>query len=117
MDRELYRILDLDFRICKRNKHFQVSEEFKLLHRYFVDMHDSRNYFQLTPKIKVKRKDQLLLNLQYNNLLNGIYTYEDYLCYTEEFFTYVINYELTTGNCAPNFADNIQEIYQILNKF
>ena len=119
MDRELYRILDLDFRICKRNKNFRLSQEFIVLHNHFVATLDRKRYFTLTPRIRVKRFDQLLLNLQYNNLLHGynVYSYEDYCRYTEEFLTYMLNYELTTGNGNADFPENIQQIFAILNRY
>lgn len=120
MDRELYRVLDLDFRLSKLNKRFELSNQFEVLHDVFITMFgDESTYFELAPQIKAKRKDQLLLNLQYNNLLYGyqVYRYEDYLLYAEEFFTYFLNYEMTTHRCSPQFPTNIRKVFRILNQF
>lgn len=116
---DVYRILDLDFRISRYNKKFQLSNQFKALHNNFVRQHNPEHYFNLTENIDVKRNDQLLLNLQYNNLLLGyaIHPYENYCRYTEEFLVYFLNYEMTTGFCSPNFPQNIETIFNILNKY
>lgn len=118
MERALYKALDIDLRIGKLTKDFQLSEQFERTHDYYVQKHnDSRKHFNLEPNIEAKRKDQLLLNLQYNNLLlsHHVYEYKDYVNYTEEFFTYFLNYELTTGRCSPQFPQIIKNIFQILN--
>lgn len=119
MERELYRILDIDYRISKLNNHFELSHQFEWLHDNYIKIQDSRKYFELHPYIKVKRRDQLILNLQYNNLLYScnIYNFIDYCSYAEEFFTYFLNYELTTGRCSPQFPNIIKTIFNILNKY
>lgn len=119
MERELFKILDLELRIGKLNKKFELSDDFEWIHNNFILFYKQENYFNLTSNINVKRKDQLLLNLQYNNLIYGynIYNYTDYCKYVEEFFTYFLNYELTTGRCSPEFPKNVKKIFYILNKY
>lgn len=119
MEREIFRSLNTDLRLGKINKKFVLSEQFDWVHKQFVLSSNKETHFNLEPSITVKRKDQLLLNLQYNNLLYGynIYDYHDYCKYTEEFFTYFINYELTTGRVSPNFPKIIRNVFKILNKY
>lgn len=119
MEREMYKVLDMDMRISKINKHFQLSDQFIWMHDHFVENRSQDEYFSLGSNIKVERKDQLLLNLQYNNLLYGfnMYNYDIYYKYVEEFFTYFLNYEITTGRCNPQFPNIIKNIFQILNKY
>lgn len=117
MNQSLFQVLDNDFRQSKINRHFKVSEYFKLLHDKFVDRHDRIKYFTLTDVIDVERKDQLLLNLQYINLVYGnVYDYETFCLHLEEFLTNFLNYEMTTGNCSEHFVHNITVIYDKLNK-
>lgn len=119
MERELYKILDLDLRVGRLNKRFELSREFEKLHNDYIGFVDKKFYFNLEPNIKVNRKDQLLLNLQYNNLLYSynIHDYNDYCNYVEEFCTYFLNYEVITGYCSPKFTENIKNIFSILNKY
>lgn len=119
MELELYKTLDLDFRISKINKLFILSEEFILVHNTFVKTLNPDNYFTLETNINVKRRDQLLLNIQYNNLLYSlnVCTYEDYCKCAEEFFTYFLNYEIITRHGCPQFPNIIQNIFAVLNKF
>lgn len=119
MERNLFLSLDYDFRLSKLNKKFELSREFDYLHTQFCLLHNSEKYFKLEPRINVKRKDQLLLNLQYNNLLFGfpIYSYEYYCQCAEEFCTYFLNYEIVSGRCSPQFPENIRAIFLILNQY
>lgn len=115
----LYQCLELDLRNGELNKNFQLSTQFKEIHRNFIAAYDERKYFALSPDINVQRKDQLLLNLQYNNLLYSglIYCYDDYYRYVEEFLQYFLSYEMTTGRCSPQFIDNIEKIFNTLNMY
>lgn len=119
MERELYTIIKLDLKIGKINKKYILSKQFTSLHDKFVNLNNRNNYFYLNPDIKVKRKDQLILNIQYNNLFYGFYLYEykEYCRCAEEFFTYFLNYEIITGICSPDFPSNIKNIFSILNKY
>lgn len=116
---ELYRILDLNIRLSRLNKRFELLNEFKISHDKLVSGRNPRYYFNLSEQINVKRKDQLLLSLQYNKLLHSynLYSYEDYYRCTEEFFTYFLNYEMTTLYCSPSFPQIITSIFDILNKY
>lgn len=115
----MYKVLDIDMRIGKINKNFQLSDKFVWLHDEFVQKNKSEEYFTLDSNINVKMKDQLLLNIQYNNLLHGygIYNFDVYCKYTEEFFTYFLNYEIITNRCNPQFPIIIKNIFEILNKY
>lgn len=119
ISRQLYKALNLDLRFSRIEKKYFLSEEFEWLHKKFIETQDSRKFFKLEREIKVKRADQLLLNLQYNNLVNSyhIFSFQDYRNYMEEFFTYFLNYELTTGYCSPLFPNNIKEIFYIVNTY
>lgn len=119
MENELYKHLDLDLRIGKLNKNFQLSEQFINIHNVFVRSLDSKDYFDLNLEINVKRKDQLLLNLQYNNLIYSlnVYRYDDYLRYMEEFFTYFLNYEVVTRRGSPSFPQIVMNIFNIINRY
>lgn len=119
MEIELYKTLDLDLRISKLNKNFQLSDEFTNYHNIFVRTLNPANYFTLSSEINVNRKDQLLLNIQYNNLLYSlnVYRYDDYVRYAEEFFTYFLNYEITTRRGSPSFPVIVRSIFDILNRF
>lgn len=119
MDREMFKVLDVDMRISKLNKNFKLSDRFIWLHDNFVKNNKSEDYFVLNSNIKVERKDQLLLNIQYNNLLYGygVYNYDVYYKYAEEFFTYFLNYEIITNRCNPEFPTIIKNIFEILNKY
>lgn len=119
IERDLYIILNSNLKNCIANKHFELSKDFEILHNEYIKIYNSKKYFFLDTKIKVKRKDQLLLNLQYNNLIYtfNIHSYEDYCKHVEEFFTCFLNYELTTGRCSQDFPTLIKNIYNILNKY
>lgn len=119
MERELYKQLNLDLKIGKLNKNFKLSQHFELLHNSFIKLQNSKYYFNLTDNNSLIRKDQLLLNLQYNNIIYHSYGYafDECLGFVEEFFTYFLNYELTTGRWSPNFTENIQQVFFILNKY
>ncbi|WBR61496.1 hypothetical protein [Drosophila suzukii associated hytrosavirus 1] len=118
MERGLFKTLDLDFRISKIKKKFVLSESFERIHNNYVELF-SRDTFTLSPDIMVKRKDQLLLNLQFNNLFHSynMYTYQDYCRYAEEFFTYFLNYEIITGICSPQFPKIIRSIFERLELY
>lgn len=119
MERELYKSLDLDLRISRLNKHYILSPQFETLHDSFVGLFSAERYFDLSLESKVQRRDQILLHLQYRSLLYGygVYPYTQYLRYCEEFFTYFLNYELTTGRCSPQFPQVVRHIFDILNKY
>lgn len=119
MEIQLFKFLNLDLSTSKRNKNFQLSDEFIEYHRIFMRNLDSERFFTLQSDITVQRKDQLLLNIQYNNLLYSVnvYMYEDYCRYAEEFFTYMLNYQIVTRRGCPTFPDIIQNIFLLLNKF
>lgn len=116
---ELYKALNMDLSLSRINKRYELSDEFTSLHDSFVRTHDKKYYFTLSKKIDTNRKDRLLLNLQYNNLLlcHSLYIYEDYYRCAEEFFTYFINYEITSGYCSPSFPLIVNSIFNILNMY
>lgn len=118
MERILYKILYQDFDLSKQYSKYELSKQFEKIHNKFVKLHNPDKYFNISSNITVKRKDQLILNLQYNKLYYGYYVYEqdDYLRYIEEFFSNFLSYELTTGRCSPDFPKNIKELFEILNK-
>lgn len=115
----LYTTLNLDLKLSKLHGHYELSNEFVYLHDKFVATKDPTKYFTLGPNINVPRKDQLLLNLQYNTLYYGfnIYSYVEYCCQAQEFFTYFLNYEILTERCSAEFPTNVKTIFSILNKY
>lgn len=123
--RDLYDILYLDLRNGKLNKNFKLSKHFVMIHNHnvnnsgYTNNNNNNKYFEIDADIKATRKDQLLLNLQYNNLINSynIYDFHEYYQHAEEFFTYFLNYELTTDRWSPSFPQLIENIFSILNKY
>lgn len=119
MEYEMYRNLFLDIKYGETIHKYTVSQNFIILHNVMVSKIHSEKQFILKANIVAERKDQLLLNLQYNKLLNGLYrySYEDYKRNMEEFFTYFLNYELITGYWCPEFPNMVQKIFDIFNKY
>lgn len=119
MQRDLYSYLSSDMKRGRHNNFYVLSPAFISLHMQFMDTLDIHNVFSLSSSSYEQRKDQLLLNLQYSNLLHGgkrfVYQYDEYYRYTEEFFTYFLNYELTTKNGSHSFIQYIEAIFEILN--
>lgn len=117
MERELFNLLHKNLQLAIKNETFKLSNDFKILHTSFIQLHDKTKYFQLKETIpKNIRKDQLFLNLQYSNLVKNFSFYDpiEYYHSVEEFLTYTLNYEIITGRCLTNFINIITILLQTI---